>query len=213
VFLVEATSRIVHANIGARALLGYRTVLRAADGKLTACEAGSARTLELGVAAVAGGGGQGGRRLTVPLPASDGEHCIAHLSALAPRAPEAGAKQTGGAMVLVHKLALEFPPSSEVLATLYGLTAAEVRVLQTIVEVGSVRETAAALGIAEATVKTHLHRLFGKTGATRQADLVKLVAGLASPAAAGRHVSAQMQHPSHVRESHVRGSHVPQVFA
>jgi DNA-binding CsgD family transcriptional regulator len=202
VFLVEATSRIVHANIGARALLGSRTVLRAADGTLTACEAGSARTLKLGVAAVAGGGGQGGRRLTVPLPASSGDHCIAHVSALSPRGSKPGVKQTGGAMVLVHRLALELPPSSEVLAALYGLTAAEARVLQTIVEIGSVRETAAALGIAEATVKTHLHRLFGKTGATRQVDLVKLVAGLANPAAAGRHVSARMQHPSPVRRNH-----------
>jgi hypothetical protein len=54
-------------------------------------------------------------------------------------------------------------------------------VLLAIVDVGGVRETAEALGIAEATVKTHLHRLFGKTGATRQAELVKLVAGFASP--------------------------------
>jgi DNA-binding CsgD family transcriptional regulator len=50
-----------------------------------------------------------------------------------------------------------------------------------IVEVGGVPEVAAALGIAASTVKTHLDRLFGKTGATRQADLVKLVAGYAMP--------------------------------
>jgi hypothetical protein len=54
-------------------------------------------------------------------------------------------------------------------------------VLLAIVEIGGVRETAEVLGIGEATVKTHLHRLFGKTGATRQADLVKLVAGFANP--------------------------------
>jgi DNA-binding CsgD family transcriptional regulator len=30
-------------------------------------------------------------------------------------------------------------------------------------------------------VKTHLHRVFEKTGAKRQADLVKLMAGYASP--------------------------------
>jgi predicted ArsR family transcriptional regulator len=44
-----------------------------------------------------------------------------------------------------------------------------------------VPETARALGVTEATVKTHLHRLFGKTGAVRQADLVKLVAGFSNP--------------------------------
>jgi hypothetical protein len=39
-----------------------------------------------------------------------------------------------------------------------------VRVLLGIVQVGGVPETAEALGVAEATVKTHLHRLFAKTG-------------------------------------------------
>jgi DNA-binding CsgD family transcriptional regulator len=38
-----------------------------------------------------------------------------------------------------------------------------------------------ALGIKEGTVKAHLHHLFEKTDATRQADLVKLVAGYSSP--------------------------------
>jgi DNA-binding CsgD family transcriptional regulator len=40
---------------------------------------------------------------------------------------------------------------------------------------------AAALGVADTTVRTHVSRLFEKTGATRQADLVKLVAGYAAP--------------------------------
>jgi DNA-binding CsgD family transcriptional regulator len=39
------------------------------------------------------------------------------------------------------------------------------------------------LGIAETTIKTHLRRVFIKTGADRQADLVKIVAGFASPLA------------------------------
>jgi len=57
-----------------------------------------------------------------------------------------------------------------------------------------VPETAGALGVAEATVKTHLHRLFGKTGASRQADLVKLVAGFASPLMSGRRLVADNDH-------------------
>ena len=42
-------------------------------------------------------------------------------------------------------------------------------------------ETADALGITQATVKTHLHRLFRKTATARQVELVKLVAGFANP--------------------------------
>ena len=44
-----------------------------------------------------------------------------------------------------------------------------------------VPEVAEELGIGEATVKTHLHRLFAKTETTRQAELVKLVAAFSNP--------------------------------
>jgi hypothetical protein len=37
------------------------------------------------------------------------------------------------------------------------------------------------LGVAESTIKTHLGNLFLKTGARRQADLVKIVTGFATP--------------------------------
>ena len=37
------------------------------------------------------------------------------------------------------------------------------------------------LGVSQATVKTHLQRVFGKTGAARQSELVKLIAGYMSP--------------------------------
>jgi hypothetical protein len=37
------------------------------------------------------------------------------------------------------------------------------------------------MGITVSTVKTHLRRLFAKTGTDRQADLVKLVAAYANP--------------------------------
>ena len=53
--------------------------------------------------------------------------------------------------------------------------------LLAVVEVGGAPEVAESLGVAESTVKTHLGRLYGKTGAGRQADLVKLVAGFSSP--------------------------------
>ena len=63
----------------------------------------------------------------------------------------------------------------------FSLTPTELRVLLAIVDVGGVPEVAAALGVADTTVKTHLGRLFEKTGAARQADLVKLVAGFSTP--------------------------------
>jgi DNA-binding CsgD family transcriptional regulator len=73
------------------------------------------------------------------------------------------------------------PSPLEVLAKLYQLTASELRVLQAVVEVGGVPAVAEALGISRATVRTHLHHVFQKTATKRQSELVKLVAGSATP--------------------------------
>lgn len=66
-------------------------------------------------------------------------------------------------------------PAVDAVAQLYRLTSAERRVLSAVVETGGVRSVADALGISQATVKTHLQNIFGKTGARRQIDLVRLV--------------------------------------
>lgn len=73
------------------------------------------------------------------------------------------------------------------IAKTYHLTPMELRVLIAIVEVGGVPAVADALGMGATTVKTHLGRLYAKTGCSRQADLVKLVAGFSSPVGTSSH--------------------------
>ena len=46
----------------------------------------------------------------------------------------------------------------------------------------TVAETCDALGVGEPTVKTHLARLFAKTGTERQADLMRLAMSALAPA-------------------------------
>jgi DNA-binding CsgD family transcriptional regulator len=81
----------------------------------------------------------------------------------------------------VHKAALEAPSPPEVIAKTFKLTPSELRVLLGIVQVGNVPETAVALGMGRATVRTHLLRLYAKTGTGYQTELVKLVAGFTNP--------------------------------
>jgi DNA-binding CsgD family transcriptional regulator len=177
-FVVDATGRIVHANASGRAMLRERLVLRDAGGRLAACEARAASALkEVLAKSAAPDAGQA----SLPLSAGDGTHYVAHLLPLASGERPTGAGYPALSAVLVHKAAIEAHCPPEVIARLYNLTPSELRVLLAIVEVGGVPETARALGVTEATVKTHLHRLFGKTGAVRQADLVKLVAGFSNP--------------------------------
>jgi DNA-binding CsgD family transcriptional regulator len=60
-------------------------------------------------------------------------------------------------------------------------TPTELRVLLAVMQVGGASEVAEALGIAESTVRTHLLRLFAKTGTKGQADLIKLVTSYTNP--------------------------------
>jgi DNA-binding CsgD family transcriptional regulator len=117
----------------------------------------------------------------VPLKARTGERYVAHVLPLTSGARrKAGISYCAAATVFVHKAALDLPSPPEAIVQEYKLTPSELRVLFAIVEVGGVPEVADALGISETTARTHLKHLFEKTGASRQVDLVKLLAGYSS---------------------------------
>jgi DNA-binding CsgD family transcriptional regulator/PAS domain-containing protein len=178
-FLVDATGRIVHANLRAHAMVSEAGVVRAGGGKLRANHPhGDQALLDAFTAAGSGDAALGRKGIAVPLQARDGTRYVANLLPLTSGARrKAGACYAAVATVFVHKAALDLPSPPELIAKEFQLTPAELRVLFAIIEVGNVPEVAAVLGLSQATVKTHLHRLFEKTGTHRQAELVKLVAG------------------------------------
>jgi DNA-binding CsgD family transcriptional regulator len=181
--LVDAGGRIVHANIAGYALIGAGDILRAVGGRLVAGDAQVDKTLrEIFAAAGQGDAALGTMGIAVPLIGKDDQRYVAHILPLTSGARRrAGKTYTAAAALFVRKAALEVPSAFEVIGKTFKLTPTELRVLLAIVEVGGVPEVAAALGVAVTTVKTHLSRLFEKTGVARQADLVKLVAGYATP--------------------------------
>jgi DNA-binding CsgD family transcriptional regulator len=65
--------------------------------------------------------------------------------------------------------------SAEQIRWLYGLTPAEAAVALAVLRGEGVRAIADGLGISVATARTHLHRIFEKTGTERQAELVRLI--------------------------------------
>jgi DNA-binding CsgD family transcriptional regulator len=126
----------------------------------------------------------GVKGIALPLTAHDGERYVAHVLPLTSGARRGAARTyTATAAMFVRKAAMEGPPVPEVIAKLYSLTPTELRVLLAIVDVGGIPEVAAAFGVADSTIRTHVGRLFDKTGVGRQADLVKLVAGFSMPLA------------------------------
>jgi DNA-binding CsgD family transcriptional regulator/PAS domain-containing protein len=182
-YLVDADARLIHANTAGQAILDARDILHEIRGHLVALDPRVNQTLR-DVFATAGQGDSalGARGIAVPLMGQDGQRHVAHALPLTSGARRrAGVAYRAVAALFVRKAALAMPPRSEVIGKAFNLTPTELRVLLAIVEVGNVPEVASALGVADTTIRTHVSRLFEKTGAVRQADLIKLVAGYATP--------------------------------
>ena len=73
--------------------------------------------------------------------------------------------------------------SPDALEGLYGLTPAEAALAALLVEGLTLQQAAAARGVVVETARSHLKRIFAKTGTTRQSELVRLL--LLGPAAFG----------------------------
>jgi DNA-binding CsgD family transcriptional regulator len=184
-FLVDADAGMVHANVAGHAMLEAGGPFRVVDGRLVAADPRTDATLRTMFATAAeGDAAVGVKGIAVQLMARTGERYVAHVLPLTSgERRRAGMDYAAVAAVFVRKAALDVPSVPQVIAKSYRLTPTELRVLLALVEVGGVSEVVATLGIARTTVKMHLRRLFEKTGTGRQADLVKLVAGFASPLA------------------------------
>jgi DNA-binding CsgD family transcriptional regulator len=180
---VDSNGRITHANAEGRTMIADGGVLRASLGRLVVSDPDVNHALrEIFLAAATGDAAIGVRGVAVPLVARDGERYVAHVLPLSSGARRgAGVSYASAAALFVQKAALATSSPPAAVAKTYRLTPMELRVLLAIVEVGGAPQVAEALGIGEGTVKTHLKRLYQKTGARRQADLVKLFAGYASP--------------------------------
>jgi DNA-binding CsgD family transcriptional regulator len=181
--LVDAAGRIVHANTACHVMLDAGDFLSTIGGRIVASDAKLDQTLrELFAAAGSGDAAVGTLGIALPLRAQDGSHYVAHVLPLTSGARRlAGIAYSATVALFVRKVTTEAPSAPEIIARAYNLTPTELRVLLAIIEVGGVPEVAVALGIAESTVRTHLGNLFLKTGAGRQADLVKIAAGFVTP--------------------------------
>jgi DNA-binding CsgD family transcriptional regulator len=182
-FLVDAAARIVHANAAGHVMTANDKVFRATAGRIGAVDIAADRILQETFAACGiGDAAVGEQGIAVPLTASDGALYVAHVLPLtSAQRRRASIAYAAVAAVFVQKAGLDALSPMEAFSRKFRLTAAELKVLLAIVNVGGVAEVAEILGIAEGTVRTHLHHLFEKTGARRQVDLVKLVAGFANP--------------------------------
>jgi DNA-binding CsgD family transcriptional regulator len=181
--MVDGAGRVMHANAACQRILDAGDPLFTVEGRIAARDVRADQALQEVFAASRGGDAAVGTRcIAVPLTSQKGIHHVVHVLPLTSGARRnAGRSYAAAAAIFVRRATMEPVSPPELIAKTYRLTPTELRVLLAIVEVGGVPEVSTVLGIAETTIKTHLRRVFVKTGSERQADLVKIVAGFGSP--------------------------------
>jgi DNA-binding CsgD family transcriptional regulator len=183
VVLVDGGARIVHANRAARAHLDDAQAVRRSGDRLSARNPAAAAALKDAVAAAARAGVPDRTGIAVPVPGCDGCDLAAWVLPLGAPHAELGAAFPAKAAVFLRRIGDTQLLPGELFARRYGITPAETRVLAMLAKGLNPHEAADALGCSEPTVRTHLQRLFLKTGTRGQPDLMRLAASAVAPAA------------------------------
>jgi DNA-binding CsgD family transcriptional regulator len=180
ILLVDARLHVVHANRAAGAVLERDDVLHLRSGVLSAADRSAQHALAAAVQdATEDYVAFGHSGLGIPLAPGEGGSGVMHVLPLRPDEP--GDRRL--AAIFVAETGRSPVETAPLAVTLFGLTPSESAVFEQIAGGVDVPRTASALGIAPSTVRTHLQRIYDKTGVRRQAELVRLAGSLASPAA------------------------------
>jgi DNA-binding CsgD family transcriptional regulator/PAS domain-containing protein len=181
IVLVDPQMHIVHANRIADEMLATEDPVRRRGGVLSLVAEVLPGLLESAVTAAANDDPEGRRGLGVPSRRRDGTPLVLRVLPLTRRSMRGGIEPRASAAIFIGEApgALQLP--GDALALIYSLTPAEVRVLELIAEGSSLAEVSDRLGKSSHTVRTHLNRVFDKTGVHRQADLVRLLSTITLP--------------------------------
>lgn len=167
VLIVDRDARLVFANRAAERMLDAADGIRLVSGRLTAAH----REDRVAFAA-----------LFNPLGAVEGTGTVAALRRPRNRRPLLvqavplrvhGRWDPAGRVVLLIDVDPLPPPSSERLAALFGLTAAEARLWADLATGATLAEISHRRQVSVNTLRVQLARLFNKVGVHRQADLVR----------------------------------------
>lgn len=185
VILVDAQCKILYANASAHSMLESGQLVRANGGVFSPTNPLMRAALADAVLRAAGQAGDlGSRGMGIPVAGmayqAAGAAAVAYLLPLKHSAIRSAFSPAVAAIFIATALSHHAPPAG-VLACVFDLTPSEARVMQMVGVGCSTAATAAELGVSETTVKTHLAKVYSKTGVTRQAQLVQLVSSLSSP--------------------------------
>jgi DNA-binding NarL/FixJ family response regulator len=191
VILTDKYGKVHQINAAADNLLSQGTALRMQDGYLRASQAVRAnamstqhqhiQSLQQAIELAALGDAQLGQRgIGITLQAPNQTPVVAYVLPLQVSAVRSSFNTAAVAIFLCTRDAAT-PVTESLLATLYALTPAEIRVFQHMVKGLSAKEIANTLHLSESTVITHTKHLFAKTDTGKQTQLISLAARLTPP--------------------------------
>jgi DNA-binding CsgD family transcriptional regulator len=175
--LLDSQARPLYANTAADRLLGRNDGLGVCRGQIAVTPPNSpaafARVLDEAARRVP----DGRAAPAFPLARPSGRRPYTALAAPFPRDSERAAwsGELPVVMLFISDPEATPRPQAELLRVLYGLTPMESRLAVLLAEGRELREAAEALRVSPNTAKTHLKEVFAKTGARRQAELVRLL--------------------------------------
>lgn len=181
VLLMDEGNTVVHLNRKSESLLHGGFGLKVSEGALRATDQGDHQKLRDALLAA-----RRRNALSAPpvpeaillTPKPDGPRLLVVVSPVrATHSHFHGPWPRASVAVFVSNLSDAGLLNHEVLMALYGLTNAEARLAVAIATGADLAGLSREWNVSRETLRTHLKRVLGKTGASRQADLVRLLAG------------------------------------
>jgi DNA-binding CsgD family transcriptional regulator len=185
VLLLDGTRRLHAANAEAEARLTARDGIVVERGRVRTLDPTDNGHLQALVAAAAAPQPASARTPPHALPVRrrNGERTLVLMVAPLRGSLLRSAATSASVVVFVNDLAASPASDATTLEAHLGLSPAEARLTLTLARGASVAEAAKTLGVTEHTARTQLKRALARTGARRQAELVRLA--LTSPALLG----------------------------
>ena len=182
VFLTARDGRVVYMNAAAERQIRTGNSIRIVNNRILAADPATRAALAKAIAATARDDIETSEHSLAIPDVGGGSGCVATLLPV-----DGGQRRDiiapyAASVAVFTRDPVQAPlMPGEAFAKLYGLTGGELRVVLALAQGLGGKEAADMLGISETTVRTHLKRIFSKTGTARQADVVRLLHNAAPP--------------------------------
>jgi len=179
--LLDAKAEVLFANESAKDLLAAGDALALEEGRLVARREEETLSLLKTIAATLAMQPKSGGYGYDVLPISRGDGRRDLLLTVAPLACDPADAETAESAVRPQAVVFVDDPESPIdlapdkLMRLHALSRAEAGLVLALLDARSLDEAAAHLGIGVSTARTHMKRIFQKTGTHRQAEVIRLI--------------------------------------